>query len=103
VKEGDYAQRISPVTEIWKGKYNDEVVALKILKVPRDDPHAQRTKSVSISYDISGRGLLVVVLTDNLAVLQGSGTDEADQARQPSPTPRGIDHCLRLLPGISLV
>ena len=48
VKEGDRAQRISQVTEIWKGRYNDEVVALKVLRVPRDDPHVQRTKSVSI-------------------------------------------------------
>ena len=50
-KEGDCAQRISQVTEIWKGRYNDEVVALKVLRVPRDDPHVQRTKSVSMSHD----------------------------------------------------
>ena len=49
MKEGDCAQRISQVTEIWKGRYKDEVVALKVLRVPRDDPQVQRTKSVSIS------------------------------------------------------
>lgn len=47
MKEGDHAQHITLVTEIWKGRYNNEVVALKILRVPRDDPQIQRTKSVS--------------------------------------------------------
>jgi len=44
-KEGEYAQRISKATEIWKGRYKDEVVALKILRLPRDDPYIQRVKS----------------------------------------------------------
>ena len=54
MKEGSRAQRISQVTEIWKGRYNDEVVALKILRVPRDDPHVHETKSVSMSCDNPG-------------------------------------------------
>lgn len=59
MKEEDRAQRISQVTEIWKGKYNDEVVALKVLRVPRDSPQVRRTKSVSISCD--SHGFLVLV------------------------------------------
>lgn len=46
-REGERAQRNSKVTEIWKGKCNGEVVALKVLRVPRDDPQVQRTKTVS--------------------------------------------------------
>ena len=38
VKEGDSAQQISQVTEIWECRYNGEVVALKVLRVPRGDP-----------------------------------------------------------------
>lgn len=49
VKEGDCAQRISQATETWKGRYNGEVVALEVLRVPRDHPHLQQTKSVSPS------------------------------------------------------
>ena len=53
-KEGDNAQHISKAktTEIWKGRYKDEVVALKVLRVPRDDPHIQRAKSVSGPCDL---------------------------------------------------
>ena len=51
VKEGDRPQCISQVTEIWKGRYNDEAVALKILRVPRDD-HVQRNKSASIGREV---------------------------------------------------
>ena len=53
-KEGDRAQYISRTTEIWRGTYSGEVVALKILRVPRDDPHMphiERTRSVSASLD----------------------------------------------------
>ncbi|KAF9650321.1 kinase-like protein [Thelephora ganbajun] len=46
VKEGDCAQRNSRVAEIWKGRYRDAVVALKVLRVSQDDPHMQRTKSL---------------------------------------------------------
>ena len=51
---------------------------------------------------ISG-GLLVVVLTDDVAVLQGSGVDETARAQKHSPILRGINYGLRLLPSISLV
>jgi len=51
-KEGECAQRISTATEIWKGRYMGEVVALKIPRVPRDSPYRQRTKSVSGSCDL---------------------------------------------------
>lgn len=49
VKDGDRAQRISKVTEIWKGRYNGEVVALKVLRVPQDDSHLKSIRSVSMS------------------------------------------------------
>jgi len=51
-KEGEYAQHISKATEVWKGRYKGEVVALKILRLPRDDPYIQRAKSVSGSCDL---------------------------------------------------
>lgn len=44
------------MSEIWKGRYNDEAVALKVLRVPQDDPHEQKTKSVSMSRDASVEG-----------------------------------------------
>jgi len=50
VKEGDRPQRISQAAEIWKGIYKDEVVALKVFRVPRGDLHSQKTKSVSTSH-----------------------------------------------------
>ena len=49
MKEGDNPQHRTLMTEIWKGRYNNEVIALKILRVPRDDPQIQRTKSVSVT------------------------------------------------------
>jgi hypothetical protein len=54
VKGGGPAQRISQVTEIWKGRYNDELVALKVLRVPRDDPQVGGIKSVSTPCDTLG-------------------------------------------------
>ena len=53
-KEGDHPQNISKAktTEIWKGRYKGGEVALKVLKVPRDDPQIQRAKSVSGSCDL---------------------------------------------------
>ena len=81
MKEGGRAQRISQVTEIWKGRYNDEVVALKILRVPRDDPHVHETKSVSTTCSSPGVPSPSWHLTHGIAVLQGSSVDEADQTR----------------------
>lgn len=43
------------------------------------------------------------ILTDEVAVLQGSGVDETARTRQHSPVLRGIYYSLQLLPGISLV
>ena len=51
-KGGDHAQHISRTTEIWKGMYKGDVVALKVLRVSREDPYTQRVKSVSGSCDL---------------------------------------------------
>ena len=50
-REGDVSKRISKVIEIWKGRYNDEVVALKVLKVSLQDPHILAFTSVSVPRD----------------------------------------------------
>ena len=47
MREVDHAQRISQATELSKGSYNDEVVALKIVRVPRENPHLQKNTNVS--------------------------------------------------------
>jgi len=47
--------------------------------------------------------MLVVVLTDKIAVLQGSGADETGRAQQYPPLLWGNDDRRRLLPDISLV
>ena len=54
MKSGENPQHLSQVTEIWKGMHEDEVVALKIFRVPRCDPHVQRTKNVSMLRDLPG-------------------------------------------------
>jgi len=77
VKSGENPQHLSQVTEIWKAVYKDEVVALKILRVPRSDPHVQRTKSVSMSRARPLRRGLSAILTDDVEILQGSSVDEA--------------------------
>jgi len=97
-KEGSHPQHISRVADIWKGRYNGQVVALKVLRGSRGGYHMQTTRNVSVSHEP-----LVVVLIDGIEVLQGSGVDEATQAWQYSPFLRGIDDHLRLLPGVSLV
>ena len=48
MKLGDDAHHASQVIDLWKGMYNDEVVALKILRVPQDGPQVPRVKSVSM-------------------------------------------------------
>ena len=56
VKEGKYAKHTSNTTEIWKGKYKGKEVALKILRVHRDDPQAQAVElSVSLSWNFQTR------------------------------------------------
>ena len=48
MKDGDYPKHHSTVTEIWKGKYQGEEVALKVLRVDRDEANIHRMKSVSV-------------------------------------------------------
>jgi len=47
-REGGHPQHTSQVIEIWKGRYKDKVVALKILKVSRQDPHLLAFARVSV-------------------------------------------------------
>ena len=49
VKEGLYARHNSQTTEIWKGRYKGEEVALKVIRVSHDN--SNKAKSVSISFD----------------------------------------------------
>ena len=56
MREGDHSKRISESIEIWKGRYKDEVVALKVLKVSRQDPHVLAFTRVSTLRDLQGGG-----------------------------------------------
>ena len=80
VREGDYSLRISQVIEILKGRYGDEAVALKVLKVPRQDPRIFGFKRVSTSCGSPGERFLIVVLTDGTAALLGNGECKTSQA-----------------------
>jgi len=51
VREGDHSQRISQEIEIWKGRYKDEVVALKVPRVSRQGFDVLALKSVSMERD----------------------------------------------------
>jgi len=51
MREGDYSQHISQVIEIWKGRYKDKVVALKVFKVSPQDPQISAFKKVSTLRD----------------------------------------------------
>jgi len=55
MREGDHSQRISEVVEIWKGRLQDEVVALRVLKVSRQDPDTPTLQSVSVLCNPLGR------------------------------------------------
>lgn len=101
VKEGDHPHRVAQVIDTWKGRYEGGMVALKVFKVSRQYPHILAFKTVSIARDPPGR--IVIVLTDDIAVLQGDRDDETAQARQSSPLSWGVDYRCRLLPGTSLV
>ena len=48
MREGDYSERVSQKTEIWKGRYKDEVVALRVPGVPREGFDASKLKRVSM-------------------------------------------------------
>jgi len=51
MREGGRSQRISEVIEIWKGRYQGEVVALKVLKVSRQDPRILAFTGVSMLHN----------------------------------------------------
>ena len=69
MKEGNYPKSTSQLTEIWKGRYDGEVVALKVLRGPGGDHCTWEAYEVSILCDSQSGELLVVVLTDEIAVL----------------------------------
>jgi len=69
MKEGDHPQSTSQGTEIWKGGYNGEVVAITVLREPEGDSHVRNTKRVSVSSDSQSVGWFAAVLTDEIAVL----------------------------------
>ena len=53
MKEGDYAQDNTPVTETWKGRYKGNEVALKVFRVDRSETGLlERMKKVSISRNL---------------------------------------------------
>lgn len=79
VKQGDHAQRISWVTEIWKGMHDGEVVALKVLRLSQDNPAMKVAQQVSVLYNPRVGGSFLVILTNGVAVLRGSTFDEADR------------------------
>jgi hypothetical protein len=76
------------MAEIWKGKYKGEEVALKVLRVSRDNPDVMKAKSVSVSHVTVER--FVPDLTSIVEILQRSRVDEAGRARQYSPILWGI-------------
>jgi len=80
VREGDYCLHISQVIKIWKGRYGDEVVALKVFKVPRQDPHILEFKRVSTSRGSLGERLLIIILVGGTADLLGNGERKMPQA-----------------------
>ena len=48
-KGGDHPQTISQETEVWKGRHNGRLVALKVLRGPQDNHHLRETKSVGVA------------------------------------------------------
>jgi len=49
VKKTGSPKSVSQETQVWKGKYNGELVALKVLRGPPDTYHLRETKSVSVA------------------------------------------------------
>ncbi|KAF9789185.1 kinase-like domain-containing protein [Thelephora terrestris] len=85
VEQGTCAQRASHVTEIWKGEYNGEEVALKVLGVPqlrrrpgestrRDEPEVQKAKSRFCKEVV----LMKQVKHDNIVDFYGVSTTVSD-------------------------
>ena len=104
VREGDLSQCVSQVVEIWKGRYKDEVVALKVLKVSQRDPHVLEFTRVRMPHDPPGRRVSFVVgLTDDIAALQRNGATKGDQTQEHPPFLRGINNHRHLLHDIPLV
>ena len=103
MKQGGQAQRVSPMTEIWKGMYDGGAVALKVLRLSQGDPDIKAAKHVSVLYNPNAGSSFVAVLTDGAAVLQRSCFDEAARTQQHSPVLRGVNDRLPLLSGVSLV
>ena len=104
MKEGEipeYRHR-SGVTEIWKGRHNGDIVALKVLRVARDCPQMQKIKTVSMLRGPQ-RARPFVVLIDGIAILQGGGPNDAAQARKYPSFLRGVHDGRRPLPGVPLV
>ena len=81
IREGTHSQRISDVIEIWKGRYKDKVVMLRVLELSRQYPYTLEFKMVSIRRNPPWSGLFVVVLTGDTAILRGSGDNDTVQAR----------------------
>ena len=79
MREGSHSRRISRAIEIWKGRYKDKTVALKVFKVSRQDPHILAFTSVSMPCDPQGGELFVVGLTDVIAALPGTSVHETTQ------------------------
>ena len=103
MREGQYPQHISQMTEIWKGRHKEEKVALKIFRAHRDDPPAQVVESVSMPRNFKQGVFLCIGLTDGIEVLGGGGFHEVAQTQEYSPSLRSINRCLKLLPGVPLV
>jgi len=61
VREGNHSQRICQGVEIWKGRYRDEAVALKVMKVSRQDPHVLAFRGVSMPHNPLWRGFAIVL------------------------------------------
>lgn len=106
VKQGNYAQHTSGLTAIWKGVYDDEVVALKVLSLPEDggnvvarrlhlpigeETDPKSSQEVRVFYKPQVEGSCAVVLTDAVEVLQRSSFNEATQTRQHRPFLRGVN------------
>jgi len=70
VREGGHSKCISRVVEVWKGRYKNEVVALKVLKVPSQGPQMLAFEGVSTPRDpqrMVGSDILTAVLRGSSA------------------------------------
>ena len=79
MKWGWGAQHVSSTTKIRKGKYKWEEVALKVLRVSRDNPLPPTVKSVSVPHDSRMTVFFGVILMCGTGTLPGSSFDQATQ------------------------